>query len=169
MRLLSGVSLVMELRLVQTWSQVLSLKSLEANACNLSCWEHGSRDLSLHIGSQVLIPKYDMDAYMATLFGVRLGTRVETWVKFVAYICIIYWTAHTRPKILCIRKSKLYYNGYTSHTSMVSWGSKVGTLTPCWDLRTWVGIGTHGPMWTNPRKQSVQKKHVMRTDVQTKR
>ena len=25
---------------------------------------------------------------------------------------------------------------------MISWGSKVGTLPPCWDLLTWVGLGT---------------------------
>ena len=40
------------------------------NPCNLSRWEHGSRDLPLIThGSQGLSPKYDMDVYMATLFG----------------------------------------------------------------------------------------------------
>ena len=44
--------------------------------------EHGSWDLSLHTGSQALSPKYDMDAYMATLFGGEfLGTCVESWVQ----------------------------------------------------------------------------------------
>ena len=36
-----------------------------------------------------------------------------------------------------------------SHILMVSWGSKVGTLPPCWDLLTWVGLGTWDSMWTN--------------------
>ena len=44
--------------------------------------EHGSWDLSLHTGSQALSPKYDMHAYMVTLFGDEsLGTCVESWVE----------------------------------------------------------------------------------------
>ena len=47
-------------------SQVLShLRSW----CNLSHWEHGGWDLPLHMGPQVLSPKFDMNAYMVTLFG----------------------------------------------------------------------------------------------------
>jgi hypothetical protein len=48
--------------------KVLSPKSLELNPCNLNCWEYGSWDLWVHIGFQVPSPKYDMDAYMVTLF-----------------------------------------------------------------------------------------------------
>ena len=44
-------------------------KSLKVNSWNLSRWEHGRWDLPLHMGSQVISPKYDVDAYMATLFG----------------------------------------------------------------------------------------------------
>ena len=44
-------------------------KSLEVDPCNLNRWKYGSRDLPLHMGSQVLSPMYDMHAYMATLFG----------------------------------------------------------------------------------------------------
>ena len=44
-------------------------KSLEVNMCNLNRRQHESGDLPLHIGFQVLNPEYDMDAYMATLFG----------------------------------------------------------------------------------------------------
>ena len=33
---------------------MLCPKSREVNPCNLSCWEHGSWDLRLHTGSQVL-------------------------------------------------------------------------------------------------------------------
>jgi hypothetical protein len=43
---------------------------------NLNCREHGSWDLLLHMRSQVLGPKYDMDAYMATL------SRGEAWNGF---------------------------------------------------------------------------------------
>ena len=50
-------------------SQVLILKSLEVNLCNLDHCEHGSWDLPLHMRSQVPSPKYDMDAYMTTLYG----------------------------------------------------------------------------------------------------
>ena len=31
--------------------------------------------------SQVLSPKYDMNAYMTTLLEVKLGTSFESWVK----------------------------------------------------------------------------------------
>jgi hypothetical protein len=48
--------------------RIPSPKSLEVNPCNLNHWEHGSWDFPLHMGSQVLSPKYDMHAYMATLF-----------------------------------------------------------------------------------------------------
>ena len=29
-----------------------------------------------------------------------------------------------------------------NHILTISWGSKVGILPPCWDLLTWVGLGT---------------------------
>jgi hypothetical protein len=57
------------LGLVHMGSQVLSPKSLEVNPCNLNCQDHGSWDLPLDMGSQVLHLDYDMDAYMATFFG----------------------------------------------------------------------------------------------------
>ena len=54
-------------------SQVPSPKPLEFNMCNLNRWEHGSWDLPLYTGSQVLSPKYDMDAYMTTFFEGETG------------------------------------------------------------------------------------------------
>jgi hypothetical protein len=59
-------------------SQVLIPKSLEINPCNLNCREHESWDLPIHIGSQVLRPKYDMDAYMQHFLEMGLGTCVES-------------------------------------------------------------------------------------------
>ena len=44
-------------------------KSLEVDPCNLNCWEHESWDSPLRTWSQAASLKYDMDAYMATLFG----------------------------------------------------------------------------------------------------
>jgi hypothetical protein len=44
-------------------------KSLEVNPCNLNHGEHGSWNLPLHMGSQVLSSKCDMDVHMASLFG----------------------------------------------------------------------------------------------------
>ena len=50
-------------------SQVLSPTSLEVHPCNLDHWERMEVwDLSLHMGSLLLSPKYDVDAYMATFF-----------------------------------------------------------------------------------------------------
>ena len=47
---------------------VPSLKSLEVKPCNLNHWEHESWDSPLHMGSQVLNPKYDTYAHTAKLF-----------------------------------------------------------------------------------------------------
>ena len=52
---------------VHMGSQVLSPQSLEVNPCNLNSWKHGSWDFTTSHGSQVLGPKYDMDASMTTL------------------------------------------------------------------------------------------------------
>jgi hypothetical protein len=68
--------------LVHTGSQILSSKSLEVNPSNLNHWEHGNWDLPLHIRSWVLRSKYDMDAYMATLFGGETWDWCwESWAK----------------------------------------------------------------------------------------
>ena len=48
--------------------QVLSPSSLEVNPCNLIYEEHGSWDLPIRKGSQVLSHKYDINVYMATLY-----------------------------------------------------------------------------------------------------
>ena len=82
-----------------TWDpQALGTKSLEFNPYNLNHWERGSWDLPLHTRFQVLSPKYDMDAYMATLsegeawdLCRELGreknhTQLSTQAR--AYICI---------------------------------------------------------------------------------
>ena len=54
---------------VRTWSQVLSPKPLEVDLCNFSHPKHGSWDSTLHMGSQVLSSKFDMDVYVATFLG----------------------------------------------------------------------------------------------------
>ena len=43
-------------------------RSFEVNPCYLSWWEHGSWDFPLHKGPK---SKYDMDAYLASLFWRR--------------------------------------------------------------------------------------------------
>jgi hypothetical protein len=132
------------LRPVYTGPQVLSLKSVEVNPCSLNCCEHGSWDLQLHTRFQILSPKFDMDSHIATPFWeVRFGTCVKSWIEQKArpnsqyksheYFCI----KNKDPTLMII-----------NHISMVSRGSKVGTLRPCWDLLTWVGLGD--PMWTDP-------------------
>ena len=44
----------------------------------LRAWKLG---LTTSHRSLVLSPKYDMDAYMATLLEVRLGTCIENWAE----------------------------------------------------------------------------------------
>ena len=38
---------------------------------------------------------------------------------------------------------------------MISWGSKVETLPPCWDLLTWGWLGIWDPMWIGPNTYEV--------------
>ena len=47
----------------------LRLGLLEVSPCNRSRQDHGSWDFPLHTGLQVLSPKCDKDAYVATCFG----------------------------------------------------------------------------------------------------
>ena len=54
--------------IVHTKFQVLGCSLLQVNPCNLNHLEHGSLDIPLHMGSQVLSHRYYMDDYMATLF-----------------------------------------------------------------------------------------------------
>ena len=61
-------------------SPILSLNSLEINLCNLSCSEHGSWDFHFTWVPNPS-PKYDMDAYMAILFGGSAWSCAESWVK----------------------------------------------------------------------------------------
>ena len=68
----------------QMGSQVLGPNSFEFNPCNLGYWEYESWDLSLHMGYQVLNPKYDTNAYMATSIwrqGLRLVLSIESSIK----------------------------------------------------------------------------------------
>ena len=55
-------------------SQVISGESMQSQP--LRAWKLG---LTTSQGSQVLSPEYDMDACMATLLKVRLGTCVKGW------------------------------------------------------------------------------------------
>ena len=56
---------------IRSFMPLFSHKTQSYFACfpssDLSRWEHGTWDLGLHIGSQVLRPMYDTDEYMATL------------------------------------------------------------------------------------------------------
>ena len=70
-------------------------------------------DIPLHTGSQILSPKYAMDAWM-----VRLGTSVESWVENV--FCMKQWTSDSN-------EYKPYYNALRIKG---------------WDLPTQVGLGT---------------------------
>ena len=126
------------LRVGSHGSQVIISKSHEVNPCILYCWEHRSWDLPLHTGSQVLSPKYDMDVYMTTLFGGKawdLCCEVGRVKKLDPIL---------NPRLVNIFPSNdkdptfIIFN----HVLVITWGSQVGTLPPCWDLLTWVGLGT---------------------------
>ena len=117
---------------VHTWSRALSPKSCEVTPCNLSRWQHGNWDLPLHTGSQVLVPSMTWMPTRQHFLEVRLGTCVESWVKQKA-----------RPNSQHKSRECVFASNNQDHNLMminfilmVSWGSKVGTLPPCWDLLT---------------------------------
>ena len=87
------------LKLVHAGSQVTW-----GHPCNFRCREHGSWDLSLHTWSQVLSPKYDMDACMTTLLGGEAweSGRVESWVELKASVDP---TLNTNPTSICLHKN----------------------------------------------------------------
>ena len=127
---------------VHTGSQILSPKSLEVNPCNLSHWEHGSWDLPLHTGSQV---------WHGCLHGNIFWRRGLRLVLRIVLSKMLDPTLKPSPTNMFAWNNEDLTLMIVNHMSMVSWGSKVGTLPPCWDLLTWVGLGTWDPTWTNPK------------------
>ena len=115
-------------------SQVVSPKPLEVNLCNANHWEHGGWELLLHKG-----PKYDMDAYMPTLcwdeawdFVLRVGlSKLLDSPLHKSHAKKFHGIINQDPTLMI-----------NNHILMTSWGSKVTTLSPCWDLLAWVGIST---------------------------
>ena len=121
---------------VHTRFQVLSPNSLEVNMCNLTHREHGSWDLPIHMISQVQVPSM---------------TWVSTWQHFWRWgLEFVLWVGLSK-KLNPIRthKFEIFCTINQDLTLIIFWGSKVGTLPPCWDSLTWVGLGTWDPMWTS--------------------
>jgi hypothetical protein len=129
----------------------LSPKSHEVNPCNVDHWEHGSWDLPLHTWSQVQSPNYDMDAYMAALFGgeawdlcCELGRgQSETQLSTQVLQILLH-------KVIKIRLLMIF-----NHILVITRGSEVGTSPPCWDLLTQVGLGAWDPVWTGPKQCAI--------------
>ena len=63
-------------QLVHERSQVLSPKPLEVNPCNLSRWEQGSWDLSLHTGPKAQVSSMTWMSTWQHFLEARLGTCV---------------------------------------------------------------------------------------------
>ena len=111
---------------------VPSLKS-HLNLCNISRSEHGNWDLPLHMESQVLSPSWD--AYMATLFG------GEAWD-----ILLIVGSSTKLDPTLNTSPTNIWSDFYDNRPYFDGWGSKIGTLYPCWDLLTRGGLHVNWPL-----------------------
>ena len=97
----------------------------------LRAWELG---LITSLGSQILRPKYDMDAYYGNTFwkgGLGLVLRVEYSQKLDP-------TLNTSPTNIFAQNIEDPTLPTTNHILMVSRGSTVETLRLCWEL----GVGT---------------------------
>ena len=112
------------LRPVHTGSKVLSPYSLEVIPCNLNHWEHGNWDLPLHMDSQVLSPKHDTNAYMATLFGDEAWDLCWDLDRAKSQTQL-----STQDQQVCLHKIiKIQFRMNIKHILMIPWYSKVGNI-----------------------------------------
>ena len=122
--------------------QVLTPNLPGVNLCNLSYWKHGSRDLPLHMGSQLSVTwMYTWQHYSK----VRLRTCVESWVKQKArttlqwaieaqirdFACMLQlvemnWNWFSSPKRLM--GVKVHHDGFKP-ISYIEWRSVVASMT----------------------------------------
>ena len=97
----------------------------------------------------------------ATSHGVPSMTWMSTWQHFLEVrawdLCwgLVWaknqtqlWTKFSQKRRLKIIKVQIFM--ILNLILMIYRGSKVGTLSPCWDLLTSVGLGTWCPMWIGP-------------------
>ena len=132
---------------LHTVSQVLSPNLLEVNLCSFNRWEH----LGLTNSHGVPSPKFWV--WHGYLHDNILRRRGLTLLLRVALSKKLDPIHNTSPKIYHKKQSKFDID----HTSMGSWGSKVGTLPPWWNLLTWVELGTWhlGPCVKWPWKYNI--------------
>ena len=83
--------------------------------------------------------------------GCLHGITFWTWGSGLGSSKTLNPTLNTSPEdLFCINLSRLDFMNINLILIMVSWGSKVGTSPPRWDLLAWVGLETWDPMWTGP-------------------
>jgi len=104
-------------------------------------WEYGIWDLPLHMGFGVLNSKYDMDTYMATLFG---GEAHDLCYSFGSSKKLDPTLKSDKSQEIFAKNNQNMIFIKIHHTLMISWRSKVGTFHPCWDLQNnpALGLGT---------------------------
>ena len=96
--------------------------------------------------------KYDIDAYMTTIFGDEVWDLCQKLDQ----------TQKLEPAVNTSPANFFAYNDQDptliliNHIWMMSWSSTVGTLPPCRDLVTRSGPGTLGPVWTGPKNHFVR-------------
>ena len=122
-------------------SQVPNPVSLEVNPCIVSCWEHGSWDLPLQTRSRVWNACSHGNTFWrrSSKLVVRVGSSKKTRPNSQHKSCGIFAQSNQDLTLLII-----------NYILMVAWVSKVGIVPPCWDLLTWLGLGTWDPMWIGP-------------------
>ena len=97
-------------------------------------------------GSQVLSPNYDMYAHMTTLF------ESEAWdlCRELGRAKKLDPTLNPSPcKYVCVKQSRSDFMIF-NHILVITYNSQVATLSPCWDLLTWVGLETREPRVNRP-------------------
>jgi hypothetical protein len=119
-------------------SQVTLSHSMQSQL--LRAWE-----LRLTTSHMVPSPNCDMDAYMTTFLKRGWGLVLQ-----VGLSKRLDPTLNPSPENIFAWNNQDPTLMTFNHMLTITWGSQVGTLPPCWDLLTWVGLRTWDPMWTNP-------------------
>ena len=128
--------------------RVLSLKSTEITLCNLNRWEHGKLGLITSHGVP-MCPKSQLwhgCLHGNTFWRWGLGLVLKEGLSKKSDP-----TLNTSPaNIFAWKKNKDSSQWLLAICTWFLEAQKVGTSPPCWDLLTWVGLGTWDPMWTGP-------------------
>jgi hypothetical protein len=128
-----------------TWGQSMQSQLLRARKLGLTT-SHGVPSLKSQVWHGCLHGNTSWRWGFVLVLGVGSSNKVDLTLNTCPVNTLVW---NKQDSLLMIMKCIL----------MVSWCSKVGTLPRCWDLLTWVRLGTWDLMWTN-HDYGFSKSHI---------